>query len=62
MKAAKEFESTQERFKKQELEYSKKLEEMKMCNAKRKKTIQMSKVEKENYERLQKIPEDNKVQ
>ncbi len=59
--AAKEFESTQERFKKQELEYAKKLEDMKMANAKRKKTMAMSDLEKKNYERLQKVPEENKV-
>ncbi len=34
---------------------------MKMANAKRKKAMQMSDVEKQNYERLKKIPEDNQV-
>ncbi len=54
-------EATEERFKKAELEYSKKLEDMRMANVKRKKTMQMSDMEKKNYEKLLKVPEENKV-
>jgi hypothetical protein len=34
---------------------------MRMANVKRKKTMQMSDMEKKNYEKLLKVPEENKV-
>jgi len=58
---SKDREATQERFSKAEQDYAKMLEEMKLANVKRKKTMQLLETEKQNYERLQKLPEENKV-
>ena len=57
----KDLEATQERFRKAEQDYAKKLEDMKLANAKRKRTMQMSEAEKQNNEKLSKVPEENKV-
>jgi hypothetical protein len=57
----KELEATRERFSKAEQDYAKKHEDMKLSNMKRKKAMQSSDTEKQNYERLLKIPEENQV-
>ena len=57
---SKEFESSQEAFKKHELTDSKLMEEMKSLNNKRKKTKTLLAKEKENLEQYEKIPEKNK--
>ena len=48
----KDLEATQERFRKAEQDYAKKLEDMKLANAKRKRTMQMSEAEKQNNEKV----------
>ena len=55
----KDFEDTQENFKKFELEDTKLREEMKNMNAKRKKLANQSKLEKEKAEIFAKVPEKN---
>jgi hypothetical protein len=57
----KDLEATQERFRKAEQDYAKKLEDMKLANAKRKKTMQAKEAEKANCERLSNVPEGNRV-
>merc|ERR1711860_222137 len=57
---SKEAESAKEDFKKHDNNYARLCEEMKSLNTKRKKTKQLSKNEKENYEKIQQVPESNK--
>ena len=56
---SKEAESAKEDFKKHDNNYARLCEEMKSLNTKRKKTKQLSKNEKENYEKIQQVPESN---
>ena len=55
----KEPDIAKDNFKKHDNNYSRLCEEMKSLNVKRKKTIQLSKNEKENYEKIKQIPESN---
>lgn len=57
---SKELETAKEKFKKHEMTDAKLCEEMKSLNTKRKKTMQLAKLEKENYEKIMKVPETNK--
>ena len=57
---SKDFETSQEAFKRHELTDSKLMEEMKSLNNKRKKTKTLLAKEKENLEQFEKVPEKNK--
>ena len=57
---SKKLEVAMDDYKKHEITDEKLREEMKALNSKRKKTMQLSKVEKENYEKILKVPEVNK--
>ena len=57
---SKEQDTAKDNFKKHDNNYTRLCEEMKSLNVKRKKTMQLSKNEKENYEKIQQVPESNK--
>jgi len=57
---SKELEKARESFKKHEMTDEKLREDMKSLNTKRKKTMKLSQIEKENYEKISKVPEVNK--
>jgi structural maintenance of chromosome 4 len=56
----KDLESAEESFRKHEITDAKLREEMMALNTKRKKAIQLSKLEKDQYEKFLKVPESNK--
>ena len=53
-------EGARKSFKKHEMTDEKLREYMKSLNTKRKKTMKLSQIEKENYEKISKVPEVNK--
>ena len=57
---SKKLEVARESFKKHEMSDEKLREDMKSTNTKRKKTMKLSQIEKENYEKILKVPETNK--